>query len=144
MWTNSSLSHLLQTVKFTRTWSLSTFRSRQSSYNSLKSKGNKYLWPRHVGPGQHCDSCYLCSVLTPVISWLWVFKHISSPFSLIQSMLHVFSHVISGRRQTGQSIWFFPKRFNKKKKHSNAKNHKKKNARTILNTSGEFQPFFFF
>ena len=144
MWTNSSLSHLLQTVKFTRTWSLSTFRSRQSSYISLKSKGNKYLWPRHVGPGQHCDSCYLCSVLTPVISWLWVFKHISSPFSLIQSMLHVFSHVISGRRQTGQSIWFFPKRFNKKKKTQQRKKPQEKKCKNHLEHIRRIPTFFFF
>lgn len=70
------------------------------------------------------------------------FKYSSSTFSLIQSMLHVFSHVISGRRQTGQSVRFFPERFNNKKKHSNAKTTRKKIARTILNISGEFQPFF--
>lgn len=52
------------------------------------------------------------------------FKYSSSTFSLIQSMLHVFSHVISGRRQTGQSVRFFPERFNNKKQNKNTATQK--------------------
>ena len=74
------------------------------------------------------------------------FKYTSSPFSLIQSMLHVFSHFLADGKQNRTVCAIFPNVWTKKqnKKNTATQKNKRKNARTFLNTSGEFQPFFFF
>ena len=74
------------------------------------------------------------------------FKYTSSPFSLIQSMLHVFSHFLANSKQNRTVCAIFPNvsiKKQNKKKHSNAKKQKKK-CTNLLEHVRRIPTFFFF